>query len=358
VATALWCIVLASARGPDAYGIVFRVRPATAHGNHAQVESLPCALCGSASAEALFSAQDHSSRERFELTRCTQCGFVSTRPRPEGAQLSRYYPPAYYGQAGRRFRGGLEWAVHFFRQRLAEQIDGRFARPGRALEVGSGRGTLLAELARRGWQAVGTEYSAALAEASINNLGVQVYPAPDLRDCMFEAGSFDVAVCYHVLEHLPDPLETLREIRRVLQPQGVLLLAVPNFGGWLARWSGPNWFALDVPRHLGHYTPRTLQVALDTSGFIVMRRSTLSLEQDVFGFAQSALNMAGFPFNIFYDLIRSQSARLRYQAGRRGRDLTVMVLGGALVAVGLPLACVAAAAGQGGTLEVWAGCRP
>jgi SAM-dependent methyltransferase len=318
-----------------------------------------CNLCGSKSTEFVLEAEDHASGEKFSLVRCHQCGCVYTNPRPTSAELSRYYPPAYYGPNGQRFRGGLERVVHFFRQRVANQICQQFPQPGQILEVGSGRGTLLAELAQRGWQAVGTEYSTSLAEASFNNLGVKVFPTPNLSDCNFEAGAFQVVVCYHVLEHLPNPLETLTEIRRILQPQGLMIVVVPNFGGWVARLTGNKWFALDVPRHLFHFTPKTLTLALNQSGYSLNKQSTLSLEQDIFGFAQSCLNRAGLPFNILYDLIRSQQARLRHHAsstgvGGRLGNLLILALGGVLSLIGLPVTLLAALAGQGGTLEYWA----
>jgi 2-polyprenyl-3-methyl-5-hydroxy-6-metoxy-1,4-benzoquinol methylase len=319
-----------------------------------------CNLCGASARDFLFLAEDHYSSEKFSLMRCRQCGCVYTDPRPAPEELSRFYPPAYYGGSdGQRFRGGLEKVVHLFRRRLADRVSCQFPGGGRVLEVGSGRGTLLAELAKRGWQAVGTEYSTALAEASLNNLGVTVFPTPDLRQCQFESGSFNAVICYHVVEHLTAPLETLTEIRRIIHPDGLLIVAVPNFGGLIARLTQRHWFALDVPRHLHHFTPASLTTALHQARFEISQRSTLSLEQDVFGFAQSCLNMAGLPFNILYDLIRSQQARLRHSSSPKSiaeffRDWSILGMGGALSILGLPTTVLAAWAGQGGTLEYWA----
>ena len=318
-----------------------------------------CNLCGSASSDFMFTAEDHYSGERFSLTRCHHCGCTYTNPRPTSTELSKYYPSAYYGIDGQRFRGGLEKVVRFFRQQLADKICQQYPGRGRVLEVGSGRGTLLAELVRRGWQAVGTEYSVEMAQASFNNLGVKVFPAPDLLQCQFESGSFEVVVCYHVLEHLPTPLETLSEISRIIHPKGLLIIAVPNFGGLVSRLSQKNWFALDVPRHLYHFTPTTLTEILDRTGFKISQSTTLSLEQDIFGFAQSCLNMAGLPFNILYDLIRSPQARLRHQATpfkywTHLSNLLVLAIGGGLGLLGLPITTLAALVGQGGTLECWA----
>jgi 2-polyprenyl-3-methyl-5-hydroxy-6-metoxy-1,4-benzoquinol methylase len=317
-----------------------------------------CVMCGSANSELVLTAEDHYTGEFFSLSRCLQCACVYTNPRPTSTELGHYYPPAYYGSKGHRFRGGLEKVVGLFRQRLADNIYQQFPTPGKILEVGSGRGTLLAELARRGWQATGTEYSSALAVTSINYLGVSVFPAPNLLDCQFETATFQVVVCYHVLEHLPNPLETLIEIRRIIHPEGLLIVAVPNFGGWIAQLSHAKWFCLDVPRHLFHFTPNTLAAILSQAGFEVQKRSTFSLEQDVFGFAQSCLNKLNFQFNLFYDLIRSQDARLRYHDSpfRIWGMLTILlvwILGILLSLIGLPITLCLGWFGKGGTLEFW-----
>ncbi len=317
-----------------------------------------CPICGGEIFKPLFQSEDHYSGRMFELTECITCKFVITSPRPPLDRLGDYYPPEYYGSKGRRFHPALERIVQWFRERIADSLCSRYPAPGRVLEVGSGRGTLLAELAKRGWQAFGTEFSSTMAEASTNSFGVTVYPTPDLRDCRFESGSFDVVICYHVLEHMPNPLETLKEMRRIISPNGLLLLAVPNFGGIVAQLSKGMWFAVDAPRHLGHYAPETMKNALDAAGFVVTKKRTLSLEQDVFGFAQSMMNLLGFPFNAFYDLIRHGEAKLRHESQRGAsaflKKAGVFIAGGLLSCIGLPAAVFFAAIGAGGSLEVWA----
>jgi SAM-dependent methyltransferase len=316
-----------------------------------------CPLCGRADPEALYAAEDHVSGQRFGLVRCRACGLVWTNPRPSGPELARYYPASYYGPAGRRFGFGLERLVRQFRRHAADRISRQVAGPGCILEVGSGRGTLLAEMARRGWQAVGTEFAASLSGAAVDTLGITVYATPRLNDCGFPDTAFDVIVLQHVLEHLAAPLETLVEVRRLARPGALLLITVPNFDGWVSGWTGKNCFALDVPRHLFHFSPQTLTRAIEQNGFRIFRRKSLSLEQDLFGFAQSLLNSSGAPFNVFYDLIRSSDARLRYTGGTGVGTFQValyMLAGLALSGVGLPVSLAAAAAGRGGTLEYWA----
>jgi SAM-dependent methyltransferase len=215
-------------------------------------------------------------------------------------------------------------------------------------------------MVERGWKTFGTEFSVSLAESVENEFNIRIYPTPNLQDCKFPDQYFDVIVCYHVLEHLPDPMGTLIEIKRILKSSGLLVISVPNIGGSVARISKEHWFANDVPRHLFHFTPETLIKMLERAGFRIDFKSTLSLEQDIFGFAQSILNLIGFPFNIFYDFIRSPSAKLKHNAYKENNlvkilsNTTLLLLGIVLSIIGTPVAIITGKIGKGGTIEFWA----
>jgi 2-polyprenyl-3-methyl-5-hydroxy-6-metoxy-1,4-benzoquinol methylase len=318
-----------------------------------------CNMCKWSEADWLFSIENDHIAKRFSLVQCKRCGFVYTEPRPSIEELEDYYPLAYYGMEGRRFRVGLEDLVCFFRRRLANSLERQFPRKGRVLEVGSGRGNLLGELAKRGWDTKGTEFSSHLAEATIRQFGVKVYAVPNLEACSFETGYFDLILCYHVLEHLPNPIETLLEMRRIIKPSGYVVIAVPNFGGLVANLTRSRWFGLDVPRHLSHFTAKTLRLAIEQAGFEIFLHSNFSLEQDVFGFSQSLFNLLGFPFNAFYDLIRCPEARLYRHRGQNENimqglfQLFILSFGSVFSLVGLPVTLLAAACGKGGTLKYW-----
>jgi SAM-dependent methyltransferase len=98
---------------------------------------------------------------------------------------------------------------------------------------------------------------------------------------MFPAGSFDACFAWMVVEHLHDPLATLREVRRLLRDDGWLVFSVPNYGCWEARVFGRYWHALDLPRHLQHFRPQTLRQMLAQTGFrverVIHQRNVLNL---------------------------------------------------------------------------------
>lgn len=137
---------------------------------------------------------------------------------------------------------------------------------GRLLDFGCGSGSFLERMHAEGWQVVGLDASARVVEHIRANLRVPALagtlPHPELKP-----ESFDVITMWQALEHVHDPLEVLRSARRLLVPGGRLVLSVPNMAGAPPRWFGPDWFGWDLPRHLTHFTPETLQRLVEQAGF-------------------------------------------------------------------------------------------
>jgi SAM-dependent methyltransferase len=93
----------------------------------------------------------------------------------------------------------------------------------------------------------------------------------ELKDCHFPDSYFDVVTLNHVLEHIPDPNEELREIRRILKDGGTLLLSTPNIDSLQFKISKERWFGLDLPRHLYYYSYETIVTMLEKNGFDVVK---------------------------------------------------------------------------------------
>jgi SAM-dependent methyltransferase len=92
---------------------------------------------------------------------------------------------------------------------------------------------------------------------------------------------FDAVFAWMVVEHVHDPPGTLKRILRLLKPAGTFVFSVPNFGCWEAAFAGRYWWALDLPRHLQHFTPRAVRRMLRDAGFegveIVHQRNAFNL---------------------------------------------------------------------------------
>jgi SAM-dependent methyltransferase len=161
----------------------------------------------------------------------------------------------------------------------------------------------LGALADRGFEVHGFEINEAAAAGADPRARICV--GPNLAAVRYPDASFDQVIVWHVLEHLPDPRETLVEIRRILKPGGRIVVSVPNFNSLQARWAGPAWFHLDLPRHIYHFNARGLQSLLADCGFTCRRAHHFSIRQNPFGWLQSALNrLPGSRRNALYTLLK------------------------------------------------------
>lgn len=208
----------------------------------------------------------------FSVAVCSSCGTGWTLPVVSAAELGGYYPPTYgflkTGTAQRRVQRRLmDSALH---GRPLNAVTG--ATPGTLLDVGCGRGDLGAAFVRRGWRVSGVEPSAE-ACAVARGQGVDAREGT-LESVDFEQESFDAVVMRHSLEHVPEPIADLGRLLRLLRPGGLLVISVPNFDSWERRRFGSAWFHLDLPRHRTHFTPKSLRLALSTSGFDVLSVET------------------------------------------------------------------------------------
>lgn len=150
----------------------------------------------------------------------------------------------------------------------------RYRRPGRGLDVGCGRGDLAALLVSRGWTMTGIEPSPAACAAAASR-GVDAR-CGTLLTVPLEPNRYDLVVFQHSLEHLNDPVGALRTIAAALAAGGLVLITVPNFGGWQARRFGGFWFHLDLPRHRVHFSREALARSLRAAELDVTSITTSS----------------------------------------------------------------------------------
>jgi 2-polyprenyl-3-methyl-5-hydroxy-6-metoxy-1,4-benzoquinol methylase len=274
----------------------------------------------------LFSARDYISGDEFQIVRCGGCGLAFTVPVPDDWQ--RYYPSTYYGELeGGRFPAMVEWLqnkLYAGRVRRVQKLNG--GKPGKVLDVGCGRGFLLRAFQEAGWNVAGTEMSQSAAAYAREKLGLPVQIG-ELTELNLPENSFDAVVMWHVLEHFARPEVILREVHRLLRPAGIFLVAVPNFGSLEARLARDKWFHLDVPRHLTHFTARSLSRCLEQTGFRKEKTSVRSLEYDWFSATQSLLNRAGLEHNFLYDFLRQRGAKMT-----NGGNITQLLAHSVLVA--------------------------
>jgi SAM-dependent methyltransferase len=171
------------------------------------------------------------------------------------------YPPQYYpALVGQDAQGESQQdKIEFVR---------RNRKSGRLLDVGAGVGLFVREAIDAGYDACGLEISAQAVETGIAALKIPL-TCGDFLTTEIPASDYDIVTFWHVFEHLPEPRAILAKVHRILHSSGMMIIAVPHFESIQSRVFRSRWYHIDVPRHLFHYTPRTLGAIVEQSGFRV-----------------------------------------------------------------------------------------
>lgn len=234
-----------------------------------------CYICESTKVEILMPARDrwHNLPGKFNIVQCKDCGLIYTNPRPTMESMASYYPNDYQphqpgDRANRQSRVIKEKIKSVFKSLLNTRsyylpspVPG-----GRLLEIGCSYGSFLNKARNKGWEVYGVEIAEGPAKYGQETLGLNIYRRT-LESAGFPGDFFDIVTGWMVLEHLHDPVGTIKEIRRIMKPGGTVAFSVPNAGSWEFKVFGTNWFALEVPRHLSHFTPGSIQHLLTRNGF-------------------------------------------------------------------------------------------
>jgi SAM-dependent methyltransferase len=278
--------------------------------------------------------------------RCSSCGSATTDPWPTEGELEAayggWYRPKGEGweapnEGGKRFSGGGDALLNRTRGLLASRLD-EIAPPGPVLDVGAGEGTLVDALAARGREATGLERGSARADfvdAAIEQVGGD--------------GTWAAVVLWHALEHLPRPGAAIREAARLLEPGGVIAIAVPNNASLQAGAFGDEWLHLDMPRHLVHLTDASLRAGLEAAGFTVERTSYARGGQIVVGWLDGLVGKLPGGLDLYMAIRLPEARAERLSPLRRALSIAAGVV---LLPVAAACAAVELTLRRGGTVYV------
>lgn len=276
------------------------------------LEYADCTLCGESRSELI--TRQYVFGENFHIVQCTGCGLMRTNPRPDSEWKEHFYDPAYNGYMAAQARDFL-YAPEPSRargySRLLNLLESKAAHGASLLDVGCAAGLFVKEAKDRGFDAYGCDYSAAAIAYGKEHFGVHIIPSM-AEDIDAPDDHYDVVTILHVIEHMPDPMRVMRELRRVLKPGGLLLMETVNYRahhviekhlqflipiyGRLTNRGALPWVPFD---HLYFWTPETLHKALETAGFkdvqshhLMGYRSQMK-PSPLFGFVYSACDIVG-----------------------------------------------------------------
>jgi 2-polyprenyl-3-methyl-5-hydroxy-6-metoxy-1,4-benzoquinol methylase len=206
-----------------------------------------------------LTVKDHSvSKEIFELYHDETLDMLITSPQPSLENLGRYYESEDYISHTDNKRSLFEKAYHFVKNIALKNklnlINLEQSQKGRILDIGAGTGDFLLTAKNDGWETVGVEPSERAKNIAIQKGISFVNEIGDLGN-----NTFDVITMWHVLEHVPNLELQIEELKRLLKPTGTLIVAVPNFKSYDAKYYNEFWAAYDVPIHFWHFSKKAIQ---------------------------------------------------------------------------------------------------
>lgn len=222
-----------------------------------------CPICQAKETRHFLSAPDrfHLRTDQYDLQECRACESVwlSNPPRPE--EMGSHYGEGYHQaivQAGEDDTD-LRWIKH--RTQIC-----RFKSGGAILDIGCSSGAFLGTMKSDQWYLFGIELQESTAARARSKTGATVFVG-DALAAPFPPESFDVVTCFDLIEHVHVPVALLKQIRRWLKPNGILYIMIPNVDSWESSLFRSYWYGLELPRHLFHFSPRSLRRMLRAAGF-------------------------------------------------------------------------------------------
>lgn len=247
-----------------------------------------CDICGYKDFKFLFEQRDKNFNfpEKFKLYRCKNCDTIVINPRLSQKELQKHYPNEYYAFSKIKTKEEsmkvrlriLLYDLYYYPSRILYQssflrflffpfkflIRGTQIIPGqKLLDIGCGSGQFLYEMEECGLDVYGIE------PGKINKSKLNI--KPDLIKAKYNKETFDLVTMNHVLQHVENPEEMIKEIYRVLKQYGLFIVSASNTRSLAYFLFRKNWFQLDLPRHLFNLSDVMLIRFLKENGFIVMK---------------------------------------------------------------------------------------
>jgi 2-polyprenyl-3-methyl-5-hydroxy-6-metoxy-1,4-benzoquinol methylase len=229
---------------------------------------------------------DHTvSGEKFDLLLDNDLDMLITSPQPSADELNKYYDSEEYISHTDSKKSLLDRVYQIVKNYTVKQkvklINNLNPENKTILDIGCGTGDFLKACQLNGWKINGIEPNDKARELAIQKTKNIDRINNKIEDLLKDKIScFDVITLWHVLEHIPNLKEYIAFIKKMLKPNGVLIVAVPNYKSYDAKYYGKFWAAYDVPRHLWHFTQKSMNLLFAEFDFRIM--NTLPMKFDAY----------------------------------------------------------------------------
>lgn len=208
------------------------------------------------------------SKEEFDLYHNKAYDLLITHPQPPAEKLGNYYKSDAYISHTDAKKSWFDVLYQVVKKYMLNKKIGYLhkyhPRQGRLLDIGAGTGDFLLAAKNKNWQVAGIEPSAE-ARNLASKKEIELLP----EESQLAAQKFDVISMWHVLEHVPQLEKQIALLENLLEKNGTLFIAVPNFKSYDAQVYKNNWAAFDVPRHLWHFSKSAIEKLFAPHGFTV-----------------------------------------------------------------------------------------
>lgn len=244
-----------------------------------RIHHTSCPACEGKRVQHKYDIPDYSvSKDVFPVWICLDCKLMFTQDIPDADTIGPYYQSnAYVSHTDTRegLVNRLYHVVRNFTLNTKRKLISRYTnrKTGSLLDVGCGTGAFLNVMNKSGWEVTGLEPDESAAAIARQRSGLQVEKPDTLHQLNSE--SYDAITLWHVLEHVHTLQAYLQTLHRILKQEGVLFIAVPNYTSLDARHYQEAWAAYDVPRHLYHWSPESMQTMLERFGFKLVAKQPM-----------------------------------------------------------------------------------
>lgn len=232
-----------------------------------------CPNCRSKDINYVISTKDYTvSSEQFEIWECKNCTLRFTQNVPDNVAIGKYYQSEKYISHSDTSTGLINNLYHRVRKHTLIQkrnlIEGATGKKsGNILDVGAGTGAFLHTMKLSNWNTTGIEPDETAREKAKELYGISLENPDNFSN--FSPENFEVITLWHVLEHVHDLHQYIFQLKKLLAPDGKIFIAVPNYTSADAKIYREFWAAYDVPRHLYHFSPKSMKDLLNSYGLKV-----------------------------------------------------------------------------------------